>query len=312
MVAGVAWLSAAQGTAPQARATAANTFSVPRTPNGQPDLQGYWTSLGFTPLERPEKFGTREFLTDEELKDVFKAGVDHSYEFTFDNSADTPVYDATVYALDAWQNGVRPNRRTSLIVDPPNGRLPAMTEAGQARRKRGRQLERFDGPEDLSTGVRCLTFGGPPIPTGSSYNRNVFILQGKDHVVVEYEWGSATRVIPTNAGPHLSPNIRHWRGNPRGRWEGNTLVVENVNFHPGAAAESVDPSKVKITERFTRIDENTIEYKYTIDDPSTWTRPWTAIIPLSKIEGPLFEYACNEGNNGLVNILEGARAQDKK
>ena len=313
MVVGVTWLSAAQGTAPPAQASGRSTWTPPKTPNGHPDLQGYWTSLGFTPLERPEKFGNREFLTDEELKDVFKAGVDRSYEFTFDNSADTPVYDATVYALDAWQNGVRPNKRTSLIVDPPNGRLPAMTPAAQSRRARGgRQLEGFNGPEDLSTGVRCLTFGGPPIPTGSSYNRNVFILQSKDHVVVEYEWGSATRVIPITSAPHLSPNIRHWRGNPRARWEGNTLVVESVNFHPGGMAESIDPTKMKITERFTRIDENTIEYKYTIDDPSTWTRPWTAIIPLSKIDGPLFEYACNEGNNGLVNILEGARAQDKK
>lgn len=286
------------------------SWRAPRTPDGQPDLQGYWTSLSFTPLERPERFGTREFLTDQELEQIFKAGLERSYEFTFANAADTPVYDATVYALDAWQNGVRPNRRTSLIVDPPNGRLPSLTPQAQAARSRVRR-ESFDGPEHLGVGLRCFTFGGPPIPTGSGYNRNVFILQGKDHVVVEYEWGSSTRLIPLDGRPHLSPNIRFWRGDPRGRWENNTLVVESTNFRPEAAPEDAEAVTVRLTERFTRLDDNTIEYKYTIDDPSTWTRPWTVILPLSKIEGPLFEYACHEGNNGLVNILEGARAQEK-
>ena len=294
----------------------AKPWTLTRTPNGQPDLQGYWTSLSFTPLERPEKYGTREFLTDAEVEEIFKAGVAHSYEFTFANSADTPVYDATVYALDAWQNGVRPNKRTSLIVDPPNGRLPPMTPAGQARRGRGgrggQQQQTFNGPEDLGMGVRCFTFGGPPIPAGSNYNQNTFILQGKDHVVIEYEWGSVTRVIPLDRRPHLSGSIRPWRGDSRGRWEGNTLVIETTNFRPGAAPNGANPATVRMTERLTRIDENTIEYKYTIDDPSTWTRPWTAIIPLSKVDGPLFEYACHEGNNGLVNILEGARAQEKQ
>ena len=297
--------------APAASSASARTWTSPRTPNGQPDLQGYWTSLSFTPLERPEKYGMREFLTDQEVQEIFKAGVDRSYEFTFANSAETPVYDATVYSLDAWQNGVRPNKRTSLIVDPLNGRLPPMTPQAMAR-PRGRQEPVFDNPEDLGVGVRCLTFGGPPIPAGSNYNLNTFIAQGRDHVVVEYEWGSTTRVIPLDGRPHLSANIRAWRGDSRGRWEGDTLVVETTNFRPGAAPQNSNPATVRMTERLTRIDENTIEYKYTIDDPSTWTRPWTAIIPLSKVDGPLFEYACHEGNNGLVNILEGARAQEKQ
>jgi hypothetical protein len=286
---------------------------APRTPHGQPDLQGYWTSLSFTPLERPEKYGTREFLTDQEVEEIFKAGVQRSYDLTFANSADTPVYDATVYALDAWQNGVRPNRRTSLIVDPPNGRLPSLTLEAQARRSRVRPpQETFNGPEDLGMGVRCFTFGGPPIPAGSNYNQNTFILQGKDHVVLEYEWGSVTRVVPLDRRPHLSGNIRPWRGDSRGRWDGDTLVIETTNFRPGVTPQNSNAATVRLTERLTRIDENTIEYTYTVDDPSTWARPWTAIIPLSKVEGPLFEYACHEGNNGLVNILEGARAQEKK
>jgi len=285
---------------------------VPRTPNGQPDLQGYWTSLSFTPFERPEKYGTREFLTEEELQELFQAGVDHSYEFTFANSSETPVYDATVYGLDAWQNGVQPNGRTSQVVDPANGQLPPMTPEGQARRSGGggNREGPFDGPEDLTTGVRCLTFGGPPIPAGSNYNNNTFILQGKDHVVIEYEWGSTTRVVALDGRPHLSSAISAWRGDARGHWDGDSLVIETINFEPGYAPRNSNAATVRMTERFTRIDETTIEYRYTIDDPSTWTRPWTATTPLSKVDGPLFEYACHEGNNGLVNMLEGSRAEE--
>ena len=312
-----AWLSpmgvAAQAPAVVSSQQAPATWVVPTTPNGQPDLQGYWTSLSFTPFERPEEFGTREFLTDEEMQELFQAGVDRSYEFTFANASDVPVYDATVYGLDAWQNGVQPNGRTSQIVDPANGRLPPMTPEGQARPLGGgNRLPPFDGPGDLTTGVRCLTFGGPPIPTGSSYNRNVFILQGPDHVVLEYEWGSATRVVALDNRPHLSSTMSHWRGDSRGRWDGDSLVIETMNFKPGFAPQNSNAATVRMTERFTRIDETTIEYRYTIDDPSTWTQPWTVVLPLSRIDGPMFEYACHEGNNGLVNMLEGARAQEKQ
>ena len=313
---------AAQARPAAAAKTAAKTWTPPRTPDGQPDLQGYWTSLSFTPLERPAKFGTREFLTDAEAEEFFKAGVQHSYEFTFANSAETPVYDATVYALDAWQNGVRMNKRTSLVVDPPDGRIPPRTPealkraaAGRGRgaanaAEDGQRVAGFDGPEDLSIGVRCLTFGGPPIPAGGGYN-NTQIVQGPGYVMIEYEWGSETRIVPLDGRPHLPPNIRPWHGDPRGHWEGNTLVVETTNFRPGNTYQNANPATLRMIERFTRIDAETIEYKYTIDDPTTWTKPWSAIIPLSRVDGPMFEYACHEGNNGAINILEGARAQDK-
>ena len=282
--------------------SAANATSVEtpsRTADGQPDLTGYWTSLSFTPMERPVKYGTREFLTDEETAEIFKAGVQQSYEFTFANSAETPVYDATVFALDAWQNGVRPNRRTSLIVDPPDGRLPALTPEAQARpRGRGQRLEGFNGPEDLSLGGRCLTFGGPPIPAGANYNNNTHIVQGPGYVLLEYEWNSEVRIIPLDGRPHLSETFRPWHGDSRGRWEGNTLAVETTNFRPGTTYQDANPKTLRMTERFTRIDADTIDYKFTIDDPTTWTKPWSAIIPLSKVDGPMFEYACNEGNNG--------------
>ena len=152
-----------------------NTWSPGRTPDGQPDLQGYWTSLSFTPMERPAKYGNREFLTDQEMAEVFKSGVQHSYEFTYANSAETPVYDATVYALGAWQNGVTPNRRTSLVVDPPDGHIPPLTPEGRKIRAATKLIPtanenveiegqvRADGPDDLTLGVRCLSFGGPPI-----------------------------------------------------------------------------------------------------------------------------------------------------
>ncbi len=314
--------AAAKATA--AKTSAANTkvWTVTRTPDGQPDLQGYWTSLSFTPMERSAKYGGREFLTDAEVAEVYKAGVQHAYEFTYANSAEVPVYDSTVYALGAWQNGVQPNRRTSLVVDPPDGRIPPLTPEAQKARAALRKIPtaneniepdqpvRADGPEDLTLGVRCLSFGGPPI-LPAAYNSNVHIVQSPGLVLIEYEWNSEVRVISLDGRPHLSENIHRWHGDSRGHWEGNTLVVETTNFRPGATFQNANSKTLKITEHFTRIDAGTIEYKFTIDDPTTWTKPWSAIVPLSGIEGPMFEYACNEGNNGIVNILAGARAAEK-
>jgi hypothetical protein len=311
--------------APAKTATAATQSAkatVPRTPDGQPDLQGYWTSLSFTPMERAAKYGGREFLTDQEMAEVFKAGVQHAYEFTYANSAETPVYDSTVYALGAWQNGVQPNRRTSLVVDPPDGRIPALTPEAQKARAATRKIPtanenlevggdvQADGPEDLTLGVRCLSFGGPPI-LPAAYNSDVHIVQAAGYVMIEYEWNSEVRIIPLDGRPHLSENFHRWHGDSRGHWEGNTLVVETTNFRPGATFQNANPETLKITERFTRLDASTIEYKFTIDDPTTWTKPWSAIVPLSHSDGPMFEYACGEGNNGIVNILAGARAAEK-
>lgn len=300
----------------------AKVATLSRTPDGQPDLQGYWTSLSFTPMERPAKYGGREFLTDQEMAEVFKAGVQHAYEFTYANSAETPVYDSTVYALGAWQNGVQPNRRTSLVVDPPDGRIPPLTPEGKKARAAMKIIPtanenveaggpvRADDPQDLTLGVRCLSFGGPPI-LPAAYNSDVHIVQSPGYVMIEYEWNSEVRMIPLDGRPHLSENIQRWHGDSRGHWEGDTLVVETTNFRPGATFQNADPKTLKITERFTRLDANTIEYKFTIDDPTTWTKPWSAIVPLSHIDGPMFEYACAEGNNGIVNILAGARASEK-
>src|SRR5579864_3442885 len=303
-------------------AAKSTTRNLPRTPDGQPDLQGYWTSLSFTPMERLSKYGGREFLTDEEMAEVFKSGVQHAYEFTYANSAETPVYDSTVYALGAWQNGVQPNPRTSLIVDPPDGRIPPLTPEAQKARASMRKIPtanenleaggdvQADGPQDLTLGVRCLSFGGPPI-LPAAYDSDVHIVQAPGYVMIEYEWNSEVRVIPLDPRPHLSEKIHRWHGDSRGHWEGNTLVVETTNFRPGATFQNANPDTLKITERFRRLNASTIEYKFTIDDPATWTKPWSAIVPLSHIDGPMFEYACGEGNNGIVNILAGARATEK-
>jgi hypothetical protein len=297
-------------------------WMLPRTPDGQPDLQGYWTSLSFTPMERPAKYGGREFLTDEEAAQIYKEGVQHSYEFTFDDLAETPVYDSTIYALSAWQQGVAPNRRSSLVVDPPDGKIPPLTPAAAKAREAARRAGpnqdyanpnapvKADVAEDLNLGERCLFFGNPPILPGG-YDSDFHIVQSSGYVLIEYDRDSETRIIPLDAGPHVSPNIRPWHGDSRGHWEGNTLVVETTNFRPGATFQNANAQTLKITEYFTRTDQNTIEYKFTIDDPATWTRPWSAVVPMSSMKGPMFEYACAEGNNDIVNILAGARAAEK-
>src|ERR1700739_701375 len=308
--------------AKKAAKTETKAWTTPRTPDGKPDLHGYWTSLSFTPMERPAKYAGREFLTDEEAAEIHKEGIQHSYEFTFNDLAETPVYDATVYALSAWQEGVAPNKRTSLVVDPPDGKIPPLTaEAAKVReaaRRHGPNQDyadpnapvKADVAEDLNLGERCLSFGGPPILPGA-YNSNFQIVQGAGYVVIEYEWNNEIRVIPLDGRPALSQGIHRWHGDSRGHWEGSTLVVETSNFRPGATFQGANAKTLKITESFTRTDQNTIEYKFTIDDPSTWTKPWSAVVPLSHMDGPIFEYACSENNNDAVNILAGARVTER-
>ena len=299
---------AAEPKATAAKTTPAKAWAVPRTPDGQPDLQGYWTNPNFTPLERPAKFAGKEFFTDEEEAEFYKAAVDYSYEFTFQNSAETPVYDATVYALDRWQIGARPNKRTSLIVDPPDGKLPSRTAAGQARAAAMRRKETFNGPEDLPMGTRCM--GGGPDMLGSGYTSQYQIVQSAGHVMIVYEAQHNVRVIPLDGHPHLPQGLTRSMGDSRGHWEGDTLVVETTNIANKDNFMGSSPA-LRVVERFTRIAADTLVYKFTADDPATWIKSWTAEVPMLQIQGPIFEYACHEGNNGLVNILEGARVQEK-
>jgi hypothetical protein len=307
-------------------AAAKKPWVMPRTPDGHPDLHGYWTSLSYTPMERPAKYGNREFLNDKETQDLFNAGLRGSFEGAVgsgdaENDPTSADYDFKTYGLEPWQNGVRPNHRTSLVVDPPDGRIPPLTPAGEARRKAAQGYfiaeegnwqgkVHADVARDLGVGVTCVAeHGGPPIIPGG-YNSGLMIVQSPDSIVIQTEYGSEVRLVAMN-GHHPSANVRQWHGDGRGHWEGDTLVVETTNFRPENAYRNANADTLKITEYFTRIDAETIEYKFTVDDPSTWTKPWTAIVPLTAVQGPLWEYACSESNNDAIQIMVGARNAEK-
>jgi hypothetical protein len=302
-------------------------WTMPRLPDGQPDLQGYWTSLSVTPMERPAKYGNREFLTEKETQDAFNAGIQSEFDGAAgtgdaENDPESADYDFKTYGLSPWQNGIRPNHRTSLVVDPSDGRIPALTPEAKGRRRQRANFDYYvvpaggenyqgavhaDGPADLGLGTSCVHQGGAPpiLPTG--YNSNFLIVQSHDAVFIEKEVGSEYRIIPVDGTPHDGAGIRQWHGDGRGHWEGDTLVVETTNFRPENVYRNANPKTLKITERFKRVDKETIEYSFTVDDSSTWTKPWTAIVPLSSVAGPLFEYDCSENNNDAVNIMAGAR-----
>jgi hypothetical protein len=310
----------------------AGSWTMPRLADGHPDLQGYWTSVSFTPFERPAKYGNREFLTEKEAQDVFNAGVQKSFDGAVGNgdAADDPAsadYDFKTYGLSPWQNGVKPNNRTSLVVDPPDGRIPPLTPGAKERLKGVRPDSYFsseteagqawngvvhaDRAQDLGVGVSCVALhGGPPIIPGG-YNSGLYVVQDANHVMIETEYGTENRIIPIDGGPHLSSTIRQWHGDGRGHWESDTLVVETTNFRPENTYRGANADTLKITEYFTRVAADRIEYKFTIDDPKTWIKPWSAIVPLTPIKGPLWEYACNETNNDAIQILQGARNAEK-
>jgi hypothetical protein len=332
--------TAAQASVKSDKNAAAKTqnWVMPRTADGHPDFSGYWNSLSFTPMERPAKYGNREFLTPEEMKEKFKSGVRGSYEPGAQGSEDryggelfnpdSVDYDATTYGLSPWQNGIKPNPRTSLVVDPPDGRIPPLTAEAKARLAAGDRaaggfpyvvddhhggaVVHADRAKDLGQNTSCVTqSGGPPL-IPAEYNSGLFMAQNPDYLMIETETGSEFRIIPLDGRPHVSASIHQWHGDSRGHWEGDTLVVETTNLRPDHTYRNGDPKTQKITEYFKRISADTIEYKFTVDDPSTWTRPWSAIIPMSVSTGPLFEYDCSENNNDAVNILAGARAFEKK
>ena len=335
--AATAWLVASvplagQGAAASGAAAGAATrasWKPTRTADGHPDLQGYWTNVVFTPLERPKEYEGKEFLTEPELDAFFKKSMAESADQTFEHPEGTPVYDATTWGLDAWQQGAKPNLRTSIVIDPRDGKLPAMTPEAANRRETARTAAAAARPapgdgyfwngqwasypdsyRQAGLGLRCLYFGGgnpPYLPC--NYDNTYHIVQSKDAVAFLYE-RNVLRVVPLDGGPHLPDGIRQLYGDSRGRWEGETLVVETTNFSNRASIRGATQG-VTVTERYTRIDETTIQYQFTVDDQATWGRPWTGELPMNKIEGPTFEYACHEGNRGLTNILSAARARER-
>jgi hypothetical protein len=292
-------------------------WAAPRTPDGQPDLQGIWNFSTITPLERPAEFAGKPFLTDVEAAEYEKLVMERSNRDNRDRSS--PEADVGgAYNEFWWDRGVHAARvngktRTSLIVDPADGKIPDLTPAGQKRaaaRAEERRLHPADGPEDRSLGERCLLFNaGPPMLSGP-YNNYVQLFQSRDHVVIFNEMIHHARVIPLDGRPHLPAAMRSWQGDPRGRWDGNTLVVETTNFTDKTNVRG-SGEQLRLVERFTRADAKTLLYEFTVDDPSSFTKPWTAILPMAKTDDQIYEYACHEANYAMSGILRGARAERK-
>lgn len=275
--------------------------AAPRTAWGAPSIEGVWDFTTNTALERPDQYKGREFLTAEEIAAVnTAANIDRE-----PNPGDTGTYNAFWF-----QRGLSTGR-TSLILDPPDGRIPPFTAEGQKRNAALRALNGFDSYENRGLSERCLTRPtlGPPIIPGN-YNNYVRFVQTPTHVVIMVEMPTVARVVPLDGRPHLDPNIREWLGDSRGRWEGNTLVIETTNF-TGNTNFRGSGRNMRLTERLTRVDADTLGYEFTVNDPETYTRPWTAAFPMKKTTEGIYEYACHEGNDTVVNILSGARAEEK-
>jgi hypothetical protein len=312
---------------PSPASLAASDWTVPRLADGKPDLQGIWTNKTVTPFERPADLADKEFFTREEAEAYVSRALQRSNR---DNRTDDVNDVLSAYNAFWWDSGTSllPGLRTSIVVDPPNGRIPALTpartEALAAQRaaveKRCEQPgcavansgapAPADQPEALDLMTRCISFGTvvPMLP--SAYNNNYQIVQTDGMVAINTEMVHQVRRIPTDGKPHLPPNVRQWFGDPRGHWEGDSLVVESTNFKGEffgrmAAADE----NLRVVERFTRVAPDVLLYQFTVDDPTAWTAPWSGEIPLTRIDGLLYEYACHEGNRGMENILRAARKE---
>ena len=290
---------------------------VPQTAWGAPDLQGVWDFRTITPLERPENLGDKAFLTQEEAAQREQSAVDRATRL-WDREARRTEAGGNVggynnFWMDQGTNVIG-TRRTSLIIDPPNGRLPEVTETGRARAAANRGSFSSDLPAsytDLSNSDRCLMGfnAGPPI-TPAAYNQNVQLFQTPDHLVMLTEMVHTVRVIPLDGTPPLVEGLRQLSGDSRGHWEGKTLVVETANFEARRDWRG-STEGMRLVERFTRVDADTLEYEFTVADPETWHAPWTVNLPMRKNELSMFEYACHEGNYSMEAMLGGARADER-
>ena len=309
----------------------APTYRAPRTPDGQPDIQGFWTNATYTPLERPQGV-SKPYYTPEEAEAVIKKAALAEGAQTAPGTTADVHYDFSQFGLDRSQSTFVRSLRTSLIVDPPDGRIPPFTEEGK-RRLAAREAEakklggRWDSAESNQLDDRCLIMAGPGPPMmDSAYNSNYQIVQTAGAVMILTEMIHDVRIVPldpsTSSGSPRAESrgdgrlladarVRQWMGVSRGRWEGDTLVVETTNFNGKNSFRGSDEN-LKVTERFRRVADDTIEYRFTIDDPTMWARSWTAESAMKKTVGPIFEHACHEGNFGLYNTLVGARLEEQR
>lgn len=315
----VVWLDGDRVGGQTRAATAAQPWTISRTPDGRPDLQGVWNFGTATPLERPADLADKAFLTPEE---AVRFEEQQAAGRNTDIRGATPQRDLAVAYNSFWYEyggKVVGTRRTSLITDPDNGKLPPLTSEGEQR-----QLARVEagrrppgGPEDFSLSDRCIVGfnAGPPMIPGP-YNNHVQLIQSRDYVVIHTEMIHRSRMVPLDGRPPLASAIRQPGGVSRGRWEGDTLVVETANFTSKGASllmlRVATDDNLRVVERFTRTGAETLLYEFTVDDPSVWTKPWSGALPMGRTDERIFEYACHEGNYAVANMLAGARAAEKK
>lgn len=303
---------------------AAKAWTGPRTPWGDPDLQGIWNFATSTPLERPAAVGEKPVLSDAEAEE-FEEKL--AFDLTRDRRDGGNEADVRRAYNEHWMDPRRlqllTDKRTSLIVDPPDGRIPPRVpltpERKQAAQDGAARAARFDAglplsAQDFTPPVRGIIRTDRAPYLGTIYNNTAQIFQSRGYVVILQEMIHSARIIPTDGRPHIGPNLRQWLGDTRGRWEGGTLVIETTNFRrdAGAVYGNANPDTFTIVERFTRVGPGTLSYEFTISDPNTWTRPWTAMVPWTKINEQLYEYSTHEDNYDLVHLLIGARVMEAK
>jgi hypothetical protein len=309
-------------------------YTVPRLPDGRPDLQGVWANNSVTPMTRPTQWKDKERLSDAEVRElqqivqkftdqggdaIFQSVVQMALDAKEKGEFKQISYDATTGNYNQfWMADRDWDNRTALIIDPPNGQYPAMTPDGmkravalsqQAAPAESGPAGKADGPEDRPLNERCITYGAPLAFAG--YNAYQQIIQSPEAVVILQEMIHDARVVPISSQPHLPKSVKQLHGDPRGRWEGDTLVVETTNFSVGNLFLGTSPD-VKLTERYTRVSRDFINWEITVDDPATWLQPWTFMVRLKRSDDQLYEYACHEGNHSMVGILAGARAAEAK
>jgi hypothetical protein len=296
----------------------------PRTPDGHPDLQGTWTNATLTPLQRPAELGSKEFFTEQEAAAFEKQRIEQGDVDRIEGARGESDLARRAYNSAWFDRGthVVKSRRTSLVVDPPDGRVPPFAPDAKSSHDAFRAalaLHPADGPEDRLLTERCILFGaaGPPM-LPEPYNNNYQIVQGPGYVTILAEMNHDARIIPLDGRPHLGANMPQWKGNSRGRWEGDTLVVETLDFKFNgqsrfgvAYLDGMSDRNLRVVERFTRTAPDTILYRATVEDPTVYTKPWTVEISMTKRDDAIFEYACNEGNYGLSGILSGTRAEER-
>jgi hypothetical protein len=314
-------VSAQQGAEPRVKAPAkAKAFTPPRTPWGEPDLQGIYSNRTITPFERPDEFAGKETLSDAETAELERRVADRSADKREAKGTEADV--SRAYNEFWWDRGTKvTTNRSSLLIDPADGRVPPLTEEAQRRaldewkqpalRGGGANGRGADTYRDRSLFERCITRGMPGAMSPSAYNNNYRIVQSPGYVAISIEMLGGVRIIPTDGRAHVNTGLRQWMGDSRGHWENNTLVVETTNFtnktlYRGAA------ENLHLIERFTRVDPDTIDYRFTVEDSTTFTRPWTVAVPYLRIDEQMYEYACHEGNYGMEGILSGARFEEGK